>query len=255
MTTTTHHPPARRRPAGASCSTPRSGCRPTSCARCSSNVCSGRCGTPTTTCRSTGSASTPHGVHPDDCHDLSDLAKFPTTTKADLRDNYPFGMFAVPQDQVRRIHASSGTTGRPTVVGYTARDIDTWADRDGPLDPGGRRAARAQGAQRLRLRPVHRRPRRALRHREAGRHGHPDLRRDDPAPGPADQRLPAGDHHGHAVVHAHRDRRVREAGPGPGRDPRCRSASSEPSRGPSRCGWRSRTGWTCTPWTSTGCPR
>ncbi|MHA6794089.1 phenylacetate--CoA ligase PaaK [Pseudonocardia bannensis] len=67
------------------------------------------------------------GVHPDDCRDLADLAKFPTTTKADLRDNYPFGMFAVPQDRVRRIHASSGTTGRPTVVGYTARDIDTWA--------------------------------------------------------------------------------------------------------------------------------
>jgi phenylacetate-CoA ligase len=68
-----------------------------------------------------------HGVHPDDCRSLTDLAKFPTTTKADLRDNYPFGMFAVPQDQVRRIHASSGTTGRPTVVGYTARDIETWA--------------------------------------------------------------------------------------------------------------------------------
>jgi phenylacetate-CoA ligase len=67
------------------------------------------------------------GVHPDDCRELTDLAKFPTTSKADLRDNYPFGMFAVPQDQVRRIHASSGTTGRPTVVGYTARDIDTWA--------------------------------------------------------------------------------------------------------------------------------
>jgi phenylacetate-CoA ligase len=68
------------------------------------------------------------GVHPDDCRDLADLAKFPTTSKADLRENYPFGMFAVPQDQVRRIHASSGTTGRPTVVGYTARDIDVWAD-------------------------------------------------------------------------------------------------------------------------------
>ena len=68
------------------------------------------------------------GVHPDDCRDLADLAKFPTTSKADLRANYPFGMFAVPQERVRRIHASSGTTGRPTVVGYTARDIDTWAD-------------------------------------------------------------------------------------------------------------------------------
>jgi phenylacetate-CoA ligase len=67
------------------------------------------------------------GVHPDDCRELADLAKFPATSKSDLRDNYPFGMFAVPQEQVRRVHASSGTTGRPTVVGYTARDIDTWA--------------------------------------------------------------------------------------------------------------------------------
>jgi phenylacetate-CoA ligase len=67
------------------------------------------------------------GVHPDDCRGLADLARFPTTSKADLRANYPFGMFAVPQDQVRRVHASSGTTGKPTVVGYTARDLDTWA--------------------------------------------------------------------------------------------------------------------------------
>lgn len=67
------------------------------------------------------------GVHPDDCEELADLAKFPFTTKQDLRENYPFGMFAVPQDQVRRIHASSGTTGKATVVGYTERDIDTWA--------------------------------------------------------------------------------------------------------------------------------
>ena len=67
------------------------------------------------------------GVHPDDCKTLADLAKFPFTTKSDLRDNYPFGMFAVPREQVVRIHASSGTTGKPTVVGYTAKDIDTWA--------------------------------------------------------------------------------------------------------------------------------
>jgi phenylacetate-CoA ligase len=67
------------------------------------------------------------GVHPDDCKELADLAKFPFTTKQDLRENYPFGMFAVPQEQVRRIHASSGTTGKATVVGYTERDIDTWA--------------------------------------------------------------------------------------------------------------------------------
>ena len=68
------------------------------------------------------------GVHPDDCRELADIAKFPTTTKADLRDNYPFGLFAVPREQVRRIHASSGTTGRPTVVGYTETDISNWAD-------------------------------------------------------------------------------------------------------------------------------
>jgi phenylacetate-CoA ligase len=68
------------------------------------------------------------GVKPADCRTLEDLARFPFTTKADLRDTYPFGMFAVPMDQVRRIHASSGTTGRPTVVGYTENDISMWAD-------------------------------------------------------------------------------------------------------------------------------
>jgi phenylacetate-CoA ligase len=81
-------------------------------------------------------ASVPHyrrafesaGVTPDDCETLADLARFPLTTKADLRDNYPFGMFAVPRPEVRRVHASSGTTGRPTVVGYTQDDLDTWAD-------------------------------------------------------------------------------------------------------------------------------
>ena len=68
------------------------------------------------------------GVHPTDFKVLADLAKFPFTTKNDLRANYPFGMFAVPQSQVIRIHASSGTTGKPTVVGYTANDISNWAD-------------------------------------------------------------------------------------------------------------------------------
>ena len=68
------------------------------------------------------------GVHPGDCKTLADLAKFPFTAKADLRANYPFGMFAVPRQQVVRVHASSGTTGKPTVVGYTQGDIDRWAD-------------------------------------------------------------------------------------------------------------------------------
>ncbi len=67
------------------------------------------------------------GVHPSDLRQLSDLSKFPFTNKKDLRDNYPFGMFAVPREKVSRIHASSGTTGKPTVVGYTRNDIDTWA--------------------------------------------------------------------------------------------------------------------------------
>ncbi len=67
------------------------------------------------------------GVHPDDVKSLADLARLPFTTKADLRENYPFGMFAVPRNEVLRVHASSGTTGRPTVVGYTKADLDTWA--------------------------------------------------------------------------------------------------------------------------------
>ncbi len=81
------------------------------------------------------------GVHPDDCQSLHDLAKFPFTTKADLRDNYPFGMFAVPREDCVRIHASSGTTGKPTVVGYTQNDIDMWAQLVA-------RSIRAAGAQR-----------------------------------------------------------------------------------------------------------
>lgn len=69
-----------------------------------------------------------HGVHPDDLQSLDDLKKFPFTTKSDLRENYPFGMFATPMEDIVRIHASSGTTGQPTVVGYTQADIDTWAN-------------------------------------------------------------------------------------------------------------------------------
>jgi len=78
------------------------------------------------------------GVHPGDLKQLADLAKFPFTAKKDLRDNYPFGMFAVPREKVIRVHASSGTTGKPTVVGYTRNDIDTWADL-------GARSIRASG--------------------------------------------------------------------------------------------------------------
>ena len=68
------------------------------------------------------------GVHPGELKTLADLARFPFTTKTDLRNNYPFGMFAVPQSRVMRLHASSGTTGKPTVVGYTSKDVSNWAD-------------------------------------------------------------------------------------------------------------------------------
>ena len=82
------------------------------------------------------------GIRPDDLKQLSDLAHFPFTTKDDLRAGYPFGMFAVPQDKIARVHASSGTTGKPTVVGYTQADLNTgrrsWPDQSAP--PAGVRA-------------------------------------------------------------------------------------------------------------------
>ena len=80
-----------------------------------------------------------HGVSPDDIHSIDDISKLPFTVKQDLRDNYPFGLFAVPASELARIHASSGTTGKQTVVGYTKHDIDVWAD-------GAARALTAAGA-------------------------------------------------------------------------------------------------------------
>ena len=68
------------------------------------------------------------GLKPEDIKGVEDITKLPFTTKADLRDNYPFGLFAVPQDEIVRVHASSGTTGKPTVVGYTAKDIEMWSE-------------------------------------------------------------------------------------------------------------------------------
>ena len=105
------------------------------------------------------------GVTADDIGSLDDVRRLPFTTKADLRDNYPFGMFAVPREQVARVHASSGTTGKPTVVGYTAEDLDHLVRADGPLDPRRRRPAGRRRPRRLRLRALHRRPRRPLRRR------------------------------------------------------------------------------------------
>ena len=76
------------------------------------------------------------GITPDDINSIDDIVKLPFTTKYDLRDNYPFGLCAVPMSQIVRIHASSGTTGKPTVVGYTRKDLSVWSDAfHGPLPP------------------------------------------------------------------------------------------------------------------------
>ena len=114
---------------------------------------------------------------PTTCRSLADLRRFPFTTKADLRDNYPFGMFAVPREQVIRVHASSGTTGSPPSSATPREDLDTWVGADGPLDPRRRRPAGRRRARGLRLRAVHRRARRALRRRAARLHGRAGLRR------------------------------------------------------------------------------
>ncbi len=129
------------------------------------------------------------GAHPSEVKSLADLARFPFTTKADLRDNYPFGLFAVPREKIVRLHASSGTTGKPTVVGYTQADIDTVGRPDGALAAHGGRAARHDRPCRLWLRPVHRRPRRALRRRAARLHRGSGFRRHDRAAGAIDPRI------------------------------------------------------------------
>lgn len=125
------------------------------------------------------------GVHPDDFRELSDLSKFPCTTKQDLRDNYPFDTFAVPMEQVVRIHASSGTTGKPTVVGYTQNDIDT-----GPISWRalcGRRAVRRKtkstSPTAMACLPA---AGRALRRGTFRGHGDPDVRRANRETGAAD---------------------------------------------------------------------
>ena len=158
------------------------------------------------------------GVHPDQLTTLADLAKFPFTAKDDLRANYPFGMFAVPREQIVRVHASSGTTGKPTVVGYTKADIETWSEvvARSIRAAGGR--PRHEAAQRLRLRPLHRRPGTALRRGAARPRHHSRVRRHDRAAGAADRRLRARHHHGHALLHAGDPRRVPPPGVRPAQD-------------------------------------
>ena len=130
--------------------------------RCRRSASPGRCAMPTTTCRITAPRSTRPGVHPDDFREPGGPREVPVHHQADLRANYPFGMFAVPREQIARIHASSGTTGKPTVVGYTRARSRHLGAADGALASRRRRAARHAAAQRLWLRAVHRRARRCM---------------------------------------------------------------------------------------------
>ena len=116
-----------------------------------------------------------HGIHPGDLKSLSDITSFPFTTKQDLRDHYPFGMFAVPMEQVVRVHASSGTTGQATVVGYTAHDIAQWTEvvARSIYAAGGRRGD--QSACRVRVWSVYRRTGGTLWGGEAWLHRHSRL--------------------------------------------------------------------------------
>ncbi|MBO2029478.1 hypothetical protein J4734_20220 [Klebsiella pneumoniae] len=139
------------------------------------------------------------GVHPDDFRELNDLQKFPCTTKQDLRDNYPFDTFAVPMEQVVRIHASSGTTGKPTVVGYTQNDIDNWAN----IVARSLRAAGGSAKDKIHVAygyGLFTGGLGALRRGTFGRDGDPDVRRTDRKTGAADPRFPAGYDHGDAVL-------------------------------------------------------
>ena len=160
--------------------------------------------------------------------------------------NYPFGMFAVPRERlVRACMRRRGTTGKPTVVGYTERDIDTWADLMARSIRAVGRQARRHRPRRLWLRPVHRRARRALRRRAAGLHRDPGLRRHDRAAGAADPGLQARHHHGDAVATCWRSSTSSSARGSTRAPPRSRSASSAPSPGPTRCATRSRAASAC----------
>jgi len=194
------------------------------------------------------------GVKPADLKSLADLSKFPFTTKADLRDNYPFELFAVPREKVVRIHASSGTTGKPTVVGYTAKDVDTWATVMA-------RSIRAAGG-----RPgdmVHVAYGYGLFTGGLGAHYGAEKLGCTVIPmsgGMTERQV--------QLIQDFRPRVIMVTPPTCWRSPRrwsgrastrsrprWRSASSAPSRGRRRCGRRSRAGRGWTPSTSTGCRR
>ena len=197
------------------------------------------------------------GVHPEDCRSLEDIGRFPFTTKEDLRATYPFGMFAVPEDQVTRIHASSGTTGRPTVVGYAEAKTST----SGPTSSRARSEPRAGGREtdvprRVRLRALHRRPRSALWSGATRLHRGSGVRRHDRAAGAADPRPRARHHHGHALLHA---RDFSTSSSGKAIDPAATSLKVGDLRRGALDGGDARrdrgSGSTCMPSTSTACRR
>ena len=160
------------------------------------------CATRTSAFHITGPASMRRAFTRTTFSELEDISRFPLTTKEDLRQNYPFGMFAVPMEQIVRIHASSGTTGKPTVVGYTKNDIDTWSLLNGSIDPSGGGTCIGQDPHRVWLWLVHRRPGRSLRRRASRRGGHSGQRRVHRTAGADHQRFQAGYHHGDAVIYA-----------------------------------------------------
>ena len=140
------------------------------------------------------------GLDPDCLRDLSDLARLPFTTKSDLRDTYPFGLFASPMAEVVRLHASSGTTGKPIVVAYTRQDLEVWTSVMVRALAACGLHARRHRAERLRLRPVHRRPGRALRRRGAGRHRDPHFGRQYRPPDHGDEGFRRDGHLLHAQL-------------------------------------------------------
>ncbi len=196
------------------------------------------------------------GVTPDDLTSLEDLTRFPFVVKQDMRDAYPFGLFAVPQKDVARIHASSGTTGQATVVGHTKNDLANWGDvlRPRHRHGGWRRELHHPGV--LRLRPVHGRPRSARRRRGHGLLGHPRLLGQHEAPG-ADDEGPAAPTSSPARRPTRSSSRTRPSRWAMTRPPSSRSpaASSAPSRPPTTCATRSATSSASSIATCTACPR
>ena len=161
------------------------------------------------------------GVGPEDIRGIDDVRRLPFTTKQDLRDHYPFGLFAVPLAEVARIHASSGTTGKMTVVGYTRRDLESWAEVCARSFGCAGVRPRRHRAQRLRLRALHRRARRALRRRAARGDRDPDLGRQHQAPDHDHAGLRRHGAHLHALLRAE----PRRDDPGAGRRPRFAQAA------------------------------